>query len=117
MKTVRIIITVLLSLTFVSSTPLMDNTAHIENEAVFESSLAADPMLGEIIMFAGSFAPRGWAFCDGSLLPISENSALFSILGTIYGGDGRSTFALPNLENQGNVKYIIAIQGFYPSRN
>ena len=140
--------------------------------------LAQEPFLGEIRMFAGNFAPRGWAFCDGQLLAISSNSALFSILGTTYGGDGRSTFALPDLrartpvhtgqanglklirlgqkggqesqdlnemyvlENEskdskkvrvlGNnggykkvytrspylgVKYIIALQGLYPSRN
>ncbi|BDS12551.1 phage tail protein [Aureispira anguillae] len=59
-----------------------------------------DPFIGEIIMFAGNFAPRGWAFCDGQLLPINQNSALFSILGTIYGGDGRTTFALPDLRGR-----------------
>ncbi|MEL6651631.1 MAG: tail fiber protein, partial [Bacteroidota bacterium] len=52
-----------------------------------------DPFIGEIIMFAGNFAPRGWAFCDGTILPISQNQALFAILGTTYGGDGRTTFA------------------------
>ncbi len=55
------------------------------------------PYVGEIRMFAGSFAPAGWAFCDGQLLPISQNTALFSLLGTTYGGDGKSNFALPNL--------------------
>ncbi|BDS12550.1 phage tail protein [Aureispira anguillae] len=59
-----------------------------------------NPFLGEIVMFGGNFAPRGWAFCDGQLLPISSNSALFSILGTIYGGDGRTTFALPDLRGR-----------------
>lgn len=59
-----------------------------------------DPFLGEIILFAGNFAPRGWAFCDGQLLPISQYSALFSILGTTYGGDGRTTFALPDLRGR-----------------
>jgi len=53
-------------------------------------------MLGEVRMFAGNFAPRTWAFCEGQLLPINQNQALFSILGTIYGGDGRTTFALPD---------------------
>lgn len=57
----------------------------------------ADPFLGEIRMFAGTFAPRGWAFCNGQLLAISSNTALFSLLGTNYGGNGTSTFALPNL--------------------
>jgi microcystin-dependent protein len=58
----------------------------------------ADPFVAEIRMFAGNFAPKGWATCDGQLLPISQNTALFSLLGTFYGGDGKSTFALPNLE-------------------
>lgn len=61
----------------------------------------ADPFLAEIRIFAGNFAPRGWALCDGQILPISQNTALFSLLGTTYGGDGRSTFGLPNL--QGSV--------------
>jgi len=56
--------------------------------------------LGEIRMFAGNFAPRSWAFCDGQLMSISENPALFSILGTTYGGDGRTTFALPDLRGR-----------------
>jgi len=56
--------------------------------------------LGSITMFGGNFAPRGWAFCDGQLLPISSNQALFSLLGTIYGGDGRTTFALPDLRGR-----------------
>ena len=60
----------------------------------------ATPMIGEIRMFAGNFAPRAWALCDGQLLPISQNSALFSILGTTYGGDGRTTFALPDLRGR-----------------
>ncbi|OEK00315.1 phage tail protein [Roseivirga sp. 4D4] len=59
-----------------------------------------DPFLAEIIMFGGNFAPRAWAFCDGQLLPINQNSALFSLLGTIYGGDGRTTFALPDLRGR-----------------
>lgn len=60
----------------------------------------ADPCLGEITIFAGTYAPRGWAFCHGQLLPISQNDALFSILGTIYGGDGRTTFGLPDLQGR-----------------
>lgn len=60
----------------------------------------SDPLLGEIRMFGGNFPPRGWALCDGQLLPIANNSALFSILGTIYGGDGRTTFALPDLRGR-----------------
>ena len=57
----------------------------------------SEPFVGEIRMFAGNFAPRGWAFCDGQLLAVSQNDALFSLLGTIYGGDGRTTFGLPDL--------------------
>jgi microcystin-dependent protein len=58
----------------------------------------ANPFVAEIRIFAGNFAPAGWATCDGQLLPISQNTALFSLLGTMYGGDGRTTFALPNLQ-------------------
>ena len=58
------------------------------------------PFIAQITMFGGNFAPRGWAFCDGQLLPISSYSALFSILGTTYGGDGRTTFALPDLRGR-----------------
>lgn len=57
-----------------------------------------DPFVAEIRMFAGNFAPRGWATCDGQLLPISQNTALFSLLGTFYGGNGQTTFALPDLQ-------------------
>lgn len=63
-------------------------------------SNAQEPILGEVRIFAGNFAPRGWAFCDGQLLPISQNSALFSLLGTMYGGDGRTTFGLPDLRGR-----------------
>lgn len=59
-----------------------------------------DPFLAEIIMFGGNFAPRGWAKCDGQLLPIASYSALFSILGTMYGGDGRTTFGLPDMRGR-----------------
>tara|TARA_R110000787_G_scaffold76919_4_gene169366 strand:- start:1053 stop:1652 length:600 start_codon:yes stop_codon:yes gene_type:complete len=59
-----------------------------------------DPFIGQIMLFAGNFAPRTWAFCDGALLAISSNTALFSILGTTYGGDGRTTFALPDLRGR-----------------
>src|ERR687885_843561 len=75
----------------------------------------AQPYVGEIRMFGGNFAPAGWAFCDGSVLPISENETLFQLLGTTYGGDGESTFALPDLRgripiHQGNG-FILAEQG------
>jgi microcystin-dependent protein len=61
----------------------------------------ADPFVAEIRIFPFNFAPKGWAFCDGQLLPLSQNTALFSLLGTTYGGDGKSNFALPNM--QGNA--------------
>src|SRR5947199_7145834 len=61
----------------------------------------SSPFVAEIRIFAGNFAPTGWALCDGQLMPISQNTALFSLLGTFYGGDGKSTFALPNLEGSG----------------
>jgi microcystin-dependent protein len=60
-----------------------------------------DPFVAEIRIFPFNFAPKGWAFCDGQILPLSQNTALFSLLGTTYGGDGKSNFALPNM--QGNV--------------
>jgi microcystin-dependent protein len=60
----------------------------------------AQPYVGEIRMFAGNFAPAGWMFCEGQLLPISENETLFQLLGTTYGGDGQSTFALPDLRGR-----------------
>ncbi|SRR5258705_13986813 len=60
----------------------------------------AQPYVGEIRMFGGNFAPAGWMFCNGSLLPISENETLFNLIGTTYGGDGQTTFALPNLQSR-----------------
>ncbi|MEM7093935.1 MAG: tail fiber protein [Actinomycetota bacterium] len=62
-----------------------------------------DGVIGVITMFGGNFAPRSWAFCNGQLLPISQNNALFSILGTTYGGDGRSTFGLPDLRGKAPI--------------
>ena len=76
-----------------------------------------EPFIGEVKYFGGNFAPRGWAFCQGQLLPIAQNDALFSILGTTYGGDGRTTFALPKIEDLNGCKAIIAVQGVYPSRS
>src|SRR6478672_8078884 len=60
----------------------------------------AQPYVGEIRMFAGNFAPAGWMFCEGQLLPISEYETLFNLIGTTYGGDGQSTFALPDLRGR-----------------
>jgi len=62
-----------------------------------------NPFLAQIIMFAGNFAPRGWALCNGQLLPIASNQALFSLLGTTYGGDGRTSFALPDLRSRSPI--------------
>lgn len=75
----------------------------------------AQPYVGEIRMFAGNFAPAGWQFCEGQLLPISENETLFQLIGTTYGGDGQETFALPDLRgripiHQGNG-FILAETG------
>lgn len=79
--------------------------------------------IGEIRLFAGSFAPKGWAFCNGQTLPVSQNMALFSILGTRYGGNGTTNFQLPNLaplkESDGGqtaIQYIISLSGLYPIR-
>ncbi len=63
----------------------------------------SEPFIAEIRIFAGNFAPRSWAFCDGQLLPISQNTALFSLIGTTYGGDGRTTFALPDLRSRAPI--------------
>lgn len=78
----------------------------------------SNPYVGEIKMFAGNFAPNGWAFCDGQLIPISENETLFNLIGTTYGGDGQSTFALPDLRSRvpvhmgtGASSYIIGQSG------
>jgi microcystin-dependent protein len=65
----------------------------------------SDPFVGEIRMFGGNFNPTGWATCDGQLLPISQNTALFSLLGTIYGGDGKTTFALPDLRGRSPLQW------------
>lgn len=93
-----------------------------------------DEYIGIIKLFAGTFAPRGWALCDGQILSIAQNTALFSILGTTYGGNGQTTFALPDLRvkdeggtatgyykgfegMEGGMKYIICVNGLFPSRN
>lgn len=72
---------------------------------VFLVTKAQDQFIGEIRIFAGYFAPRYWAFCDGQLLPISQNTALFSLLGTTYGGNGQTNFALPNLNGRTPIGY------------
>ena len=76
------------------------------------------PFIGQIQIFGFNFAPRNWAKCEGQLLPIDRNQALFSLLGTDYGGDGRTTFALPDLRDDNSITQTpcIAIQGLFPSR-
>lgn len=75
-------------------------TVPAEEPILSTENFGTEPFIGEITMFAGNFAPRGWALCDGQLLAISGNEALFSLLGTTYGGDGRTTFALPDLRGR-----------------
>lgn len=95
-----------------------------------------DPFVAEIRIFTGNFAPKGWAQCNGQLLPISQNTALFALLGTFYGGDGKSTFALPNLQGsapihqgqgpglsdrllgeQSGVEFVTLLESEIPSHN
>ena len=75
--------------------------------------------IGIIKMFGGIFAPKGWALCDGPLLKIKENQALFAILGVRYGGDGKKTFGLPDLNGKTgtDVTYIICVDGIFPSKS
>ena len=89
-----------LFLVSVSTPAALDANNNSEKQEVNSENVSADPFIGEVIMFAGNFAPRGWAFCDGQLLAINNNQALFSILGTTYGGDGRTTFGLPDLRGR-----------------
>lgn len=77
---------------------------------------AGFPLLAQITLFGGNFEPRGWARCDGRILAISSNTALFSLLGTTFGGDGRTTFALPSLAPLAGVHHLICVSGVYPSR-
>lgn len=80
--------------------------------------------IGEIRLFAGTFAPAGWAFCDGSLQPIQTNTYLFSVIGMQFGGDGEATFALPKLDplpttgpDATPIHYVICTEGMYPRRD
>lgn len=78
-----------------------------------------DPFIGTIKLFPYTFEPMGWAKCDGRLIPIQQNTALFSLIGNKFGGDGKTNFALPNLigtESQANTMYCIAVSGIYPCR-
>ena len=78
----------------------------------------AEPFIGQIEAFSFGFAPRGWALCAGQLLPIQQNTALFSLLGTTFGGDGKTTFALPDLRMFApkGLQYSICVQGIFPGR-
>ncbi len=79
-----------------------------------------DPFLGQIRLVPYNFAPKGWEFCEGQVIPISMNQALFSLLGASHGGDGTTNFALPNLKGKEpgpNMHYCIAVVGQYPSRH
>lgn len=78
-----------------------------------------DPFIAQIQLFAFNFVPVGWAFCEGQTMQISQNQALFALIGTMYGGDGRTTFALPNLKGKEpaeNMRYCIAVTGIFPTR-
>jgi microcystin-dependent protein len=76
-----------------------------------------DAFTGSIVLFAGDFAPRNWAFCDGKLLPIQSYTPLFALLGTAYGGDGRTTFALPKIPAISGANFIICLNGMFPPRD
>ncbi|ADO54669.1 MULTISPECIES: tail fiber protein [Paenibacillus] len=84
-----------------------------------QAQASPEPYIGEITMYPYTYAPKGWIKCEGQLLDISQNSVLFSLLGTNFGGDGVRTFALPDLRGASplpNVNYYIATEGPYPSR-
>lgn len=73
--------------------------------------------VGEVRWFAFNFAPRGWAPCDGTLLPIMQNQVLFAVIGTTFGGDGRTTFALPKIAPSDGLNPLIAVNGVFPERS
>ena len=81
-----------------------------------------EPYVGQIMMFGGDFTPRGWAKCDGTLLSVSANQTLFSVIGARYGGNGRTDFALPDFrglqtDEKQPINYVIAVTGNYPARD
>jgi microcystin-dependent protein len=79
-----------------------------------------EPFVGQIQLFPYDFVPRGWSSCEGQLLPINQNQVIFSLVGTTFGGDGKTNFSLPNLkgkEPEPNLRYCIAIEGIYPQRS
>src|SRR5215212_81057 len=77
----------------------------------------ADPFVAEIRIFPFNFAPKGWAWCDGQLLPLSQNTALFSLLGTTYGGDGKSNFALHDLGETGGSETVTLLESEIPAHS
>ena len=102
-----------------STQAFLDRFGNSLTSAGNPSAGCADKFIGEVWLFAGNFEPRGTLFAHGQLLSISSFTSLFSLVGTIYGGDGRTTFALPDmsgLEPQG-VSYVICLSGIFPSRN
>ena len=84
-----------------------------------DNSMAQEPFVGEIRLFPYNFEPSGWIRCEGQFLPVSQYPILFSLLGTTFGGDGRTSFHLPNLSEgpAANTFYYISLTGAYPSRN
>ena len=79
-----------------------------------------EPYLGQLQLFPYDFSPKGWVFCEGQLMPISQYLGLFELIGTTYGGDGQTTFALPDLRGKEpipNLHYSIALEGIFPARN
>lgn len=102
---------------------LPKNTNHLTNNESIQS-MEELYLLGQIAIFPWNWAPKHWAKCDGQLISISQNSALFSLIGTEFGGDGQVTFALPKMPpiktanaDGGDLAYYIVVDGIYPSRN
>jgi microcystin-dependent protein len=79
--------------------------------------MSIEPFLGEIMMWGGNYAPRGWAFCNGQMLSISQNTALFCVIGTQFGGDGRTTFALPDMRGRMPLGTAVQDRGWYATNN
>lgn len=94
---------VLTAIILTSAIDKKHTTEPVSNAHYIPEKVSDDPCIGEIRMFGFNYAPRGWAFCNGGTLPIAENTALFSIIGTIYGGDGRTTMGLPNLQGRAAI--------------
>jgi microcystin-dependent protein len=79
-----------------------------------------EPFVGQIALFPYDFVPKGWSACEGQLIPVNQNQMLFALVGTTFGGDGRTSFSLPNLkgkEPEANLRYCIAIEGIFPQRS